>query len=246
MGPVHLDLPEDVALAPATEAVPPPAARVPLAPTPEATAMRAAELIAAAKRPIAIIGSSAMRLADPSLLRKVIERHGLPFATTTMAKGLIDEDHPLAARLHRARVPANPAQISALGRPDRGPRLRHHRGRIRSLDRRRAAVADRHRSARCRAVGQARASRRSAISTRRSHGLPPCRPRPTAGRHRPLPIIAARSSRHCGRARTRSARMQRSTRCAAPCRATASFRSTSVPTPTRSPVNGRRTRRRAF
>jgi acetolactate synthase-1/2/3 large subunit len=96
MGPVHLDLPEDVALAPATEAVPPPAARVPLAPTPEATAMRAAELIAAAKRPIAILGSSAMRVADPSLLQKVIERHGLPFATTTMAKGLIDEDHPLA------------------------------------------------------------------------------------------------------------------------------------------------------
>ena len=37
-----------------------------------------------------------MRLADPTLLRKVIERHSLPFATTTMAKGLIDEDHPLS------------------------------------------------------------------------------------------------------------------------------------------------------
>src|SRR5919198_6238782 len=37
-----------------------------------------------------------MRVADPRLLRSVIERHGLPFATTTMAKGMIDEDHPLA------------------------------------------------------------------------------------------------------------------------------------------------------
>ena len=37
-----------------------------------------------------------MRLADPDLLRRVIERHNLPFATTTMAKGLIDEDHPLS------------------------------------------------------------------------------------------------------------------------------------------------------
>ena len=37
-----------------------------------------------------------MRLADPSLLRKVVERHGLPFATTTMAKGLIDEEHRLS------------------------------------------------------------------------------------------------------------------------------------------------------
>ena len=43
-----------------------------------------------------MIGSSAMRIADPDLLRKVIERHNLPFATTTMAKGMIDEDHPLA------------------------------------------------------------------------------------------------------------------------------------------------------
>ena len=37
-----------------------------------------------------------MRIADPELLRKVIERHNLPFATTTMAKGMIDEDHPLS------------------------------------------------------------------------------------------------------------------------------------------------------
>ncbi len=26
----------------------------------------------------------------------MIERHNLPFATTTMAKGMIDEDHPLS------------------------------------------------------------------------------------------------------------------------------------------------------
>ena len=37
-----------------------------------------------------------MRLADPQLLRKLVERHNLPFATTTMAKGMIDEDHPLS------------------------------------------------------------------------------------------------------------------------------------------------------
>ena len=96
-GPVHLDLPEDVALAPAREA----AAARPIAPatmpapsTAELT--RAGELIASAKRPIAMFGASAMRMADPDLLRRVIARHRLPFATTTMAKGMIDEDHPLA------------------------------------------------------------------------------------------------------------------------------------------------------
>lgn len=95
-GPVHLDLPEDVALAPTNEPVPTmsPVAKLPAAP--DAAIARAGELIAAAKRPIAVLGSTAMRLADPDLLRKVIERHSLPFATTTMAKGLIDEDHPLS------------------------------------------------------------------------------------------------------------------------------------------------------
>ena len=37
-----------------------------------------------------------MRMAKPELLRQVVERHNLPFATTTMAKGMIDEDHPLS------------------------------------------------------------------------------------------------------------------------------------------------------
>jgi acetolactate synthase I/II/III large subunit len=97
MGPVHLDLPEDVALAPAREPVPQmPVAGTKIAPAPDDAIARAGELLSTAKRPVAVIGSSAMRLADPDLLRKVIERHNLPFATTTMAKGMIDEDHPLA------------------------------------------------------------------------------------------------------------------------------------------------------
>jgi acetolactate synthase I/II/III large subunit len=95
-GPVHLDLPEDVALAPAKETVPALAAPAKLASASDADIAVAGNLIAAAKRPIAILGASAMRLAEPAPLRKVIERHNLPFATTTMAKGLIDEDHPLS------------------------------------------------------------------------------------------------------------------------------------------------------
>src|SRR5437763_72238 len=63
---------------------------------PDAAIAKAGELIAKAKRPIAVLGSSAMRIAKPELLRQVIERHNLPFATTTMAKGMIDEDHPLS------------------------------------------------------------------------------------------------------------------------------------------------------
>ena len=46
-GPVHLDLPEDVALAPARETIPPNAATRPLAPPSDAAIARAAELIGA-------------------------------------------------------------------------------------------------------------------------------------------------------------------------------------------------------
>jgi len=95
-GPVHLDLPEDVALAPAREE--PSATKPPskLAQAPDAAIARAGQLIAKAKRPIAVLGSSAMRMGKPEMLRQAIERHNLPFATTTMAKGMIDEDHPLS------------------------------------------------------------------------------------------------------------------------------------------------------
>ena len=103
-GPVHLDLPEDVALASATEEVPSPRTGRRLPAAGEASLRRAAEMLAAARRPVAVIGASAMRLRNPGLLRSVIERHRLPFATTTMAKGLISETHPLSLGcIERAR-----------------------------------------------------------------------------------------------------------------------------------------------
>jgi len=102
-GPVHLDLPEDVALAPATESlapatesVRPMSERVPLAPAPDTSIAQAGALLRAARRPMAVIGASAMRMQDPALLRAFVERHQMPFATTMMAKGLIGEDHPLS------------------------------------------------------------------------------------------------------------------------------------------------------
>src|SRR6267154_928059 len=64
-GPVHLDLPEDVALAATNERVPSPARPTTLAAAPDAALARAGEVLAAAKRPIAVIGATAMRVADP-------------------------------------------------------------------------------------------------------------------------------------------------------------------------------------
>ncbi len=102
-GPVHVDLPEDVAMAPATEAIPARPAGRRLSAASATSLQRAAEILAAARRPVAVLGSSAMR-GNPHLLQAVIDRHRLPFASTTMAKGTIPEDHPLSLGcIERAR-----------------------------------------------------------------------------------------------------------------------------------------------
>jgi len=95
-GPVHLDLPEDVALAPANEPVPLLAEPEPMSPAANEAIAQAAAVIRKSTRPMVVIGATAMRMKAPESLRAFVERHGIPFATTTMAKGLIDEDHALS------------------------------------------------------------------------------------------------------------------------------------------------------
>src|SRR5262245_24743336 len=67
-GPVHLDLPEDVALAPARGDAAAMKALAKVFPAPDGAVAKAGELIAQARRPIAVLGSSALRLANPALL----------------------------------------------------------------------------------------------------------------------------------------------------------------------------------
>ena len=111
-----------MALAPAREEIAAAKAATPLSPAADAAIAKAHELIAKAKKPIAVLGSTAMRLGKPDLLRQVIERHNLPFATTTMAKGMIDEDHPLsigvierACRQHQRKLLRSADLIVGLG-----------------------------------------------------------------------------------------------------------------------------------
>lgn len=105
MGPVHIDLPEDVSLAPAKGVSPSaPAAPEPQPSAPDSDIDAAAKIIAGARKPVAVLGSSTMRITDPSLLRTFVEHHNIPFATTTMAKGMIGDDHPNAIGcIERAR-----------------------------------------------------------------------------------------------------------------------------------------------
>jgi acetolactate synthase-1/2/3 large subunit len=93
-GPVHLDLPADVAAAPAVPvatAVTPQA----LAAPDDALVERAAEMIRGAKRPLVIAGLGS-RAPDAKWLRAFCEALPAPVLTTYKAKGAIPDPHPLA------------------------------------------------------------------------------------------------------------------------------------------------------
>jgi len=92
-GSVHLELPEDIA-AEYTESTPiaPSLSRRPVA---EHKAISAAVAkLEAARSPVLVIGAGANRKMTARVLRQLIEKTGIPFITTQMGKGVVDERHP--------------------------------------------------------------------------------------------------------------------------------------------------------
>lgn len=92
-GAVHLELPEDIA-AEQTESMPVPLSlhRRPLA---EHKAIEAAvQKLQAARSPILVIGAGANRKMTAKVLKLLIDNTGIPFVTTQMGKGVVDERHP--------------------------------------------------------------------------------------------------------------------------------------------------------
>jgi acetolactate synthase I/II/III large subunit len=88
-GPVHLELPEDIAAENADAAlVPPHPVDLPVAPN--GAIDRAAELMIGAKRPLVMLGAAASRpyLAEP--LSRFVRRVGIPFFNTQMGKGAVN------------------------------------------------------------------------------------------------------------------------------------------------------------
>ena len=95
-GPVHLNIPVDIfaQAAEAPAAWPTPAACP--APSPDAGEIaRAAALIRAAERPLAIAGSGVWWPGAEAALAAFIERAALPLYTITMARGAVPDSHPL-------------------------------------------------------------------------------------------------------------------------------------------------------
>jgi acetolactate synthase-1/2/3 large subunit len=86
-GPVHLELPEDIAAesAPDLKPVPPHPIDYPLAPP--VALDRAAAMILEAKRPLIMLGAAANRPRLSAALSDFVRRAGIPFFTTQMGKG---------------------------------------------------------------------------------------------------------------------------------------------------------------
>jgi hypothetical protein len=93
-GATHLELPEDVARESSdVSPLAPNAPRRPVAD--EASLALAAEAIASARRPLLMIGAGANRKLTSEMLRVFVDRVGIPFFSTQMGKGVVDETHPL-------------------------------------------------------------------------------------------------------------------------------------------------------
>jgi len=96
-GAVHLELPEDIAR---DEVAKDEAILLPTEyarrPSPDDAALvQAAEAISNARHPILMIGAAANRQRTAMALRAFIDKLGMPFFTTQMGKGVVDEEHPL-------------------------------------------------------------------------------------------------------------------------------------------------------
>jgi acetolactate synthase-1/2/3 large subunit len=92
-GAVHLELPEDIADEYTdSQPIPRSVARRPSA-DPKAVAAAVAKL-KAAKAPILVIGAGANRTQTGKMLLELVEKTGIPFLTTQLGKGVIDERHP--------------------------------------------------------------------------------------------------------------------------------------------------------
>ena len=55
----------------------------------------AVEAITNAKRPLLMVGAGANRKTTSKMLREFVDALGIPFFTTQMGKGVVDETHPL-------------------------------------------------------------------------------------------------------------------------------------------------------
>ncbi|MBB4858403.1 acetolactate synthase-1/2/3 large subunit [Novosphingobium chloroacetimidivorans] len=92
-GATHIELPEDIADEhTASAAVPRSIVRRPTADV--KSIAQAVEALQSAKRPLLVIGAGANRKMTSKMLGEFVEKTCIPFLTTQLGKGVIDERHP--------------------------------------------------------------------------------------------------------------------------------------------------------
>ncbi len=92
-GATHIELPEDVADE-STRSVPLKRSQV-RRPSADVKSIRAAvQALQNAKSPLLVIGAGANRTLTCRMLREFIDKTGIPFLTTQLGKGVVDERHP--------------------------------------------------------------------------------------------------------------------------------------------------------
>lgn len=93
-GAALLELPEDIASEESDEL--PFKASMARRPVVEEKAVdQAIEFLQKAERPLLLVGAAANRKLTATMLRDFVEKQGIPFITTQMGKGVIDESNPL-------------------------------------------------------------------------------------------------------------------------------------------------------
>ncbi|MFQ5682570.1 MAG: thiamine pyrophosphate-binding protein [Candidatus Binatia bacterium] len=93
-GPVHMDLPEDVALAEATEALSEFESGNGLPDTSNEVAEKLSAELSRSRRPLLVTGLTFTRTKAPEQLLRFIETQNIPFVSTLHAKGFLPESHP--------------------------------------------------------------------------------------------------------------------------------------------------------
>ncbi len=103
-GPVHLDLPEDVATDATSEVPKEKKLRHSLPELPDRVFRQISDALAKSKKPLVVTGLTFSRCGERGAFLQFIEKHNLPFVSTLHGKGFLPENHPnWAGVLGRAR-----------------------------------------------------------------------------------------------------------------------------------------------
>lgn len=93
-GPVHLDLPQDVATDTTTEVPKERKLRHSLPELPDRIFRQISNALGKSKKPLVVTGLTFSRCGDREGLLRFIEKHDLPFVSTLHGKGFLPENHP--------------------------------------------------------------------------------------------------------------------------------------------------------